>query len=110
MRSRDLNLFDVVHDGRHQWPVEFDSKNCASLADARFSNTLLTKVGDGGNSDVVHEVVAEVVTDALDSEGAQDGEGDHGPDVVDSRPSTLTLSQFVRVGSPLPPAGASRVL
>ena len=81
VRSGQLDLVDVVHDRRHQLAggVRFE-KLRALLQD--FVEDRVAQVGDGGETGVVDQVVAEVIAEPLDQEDRQDGEGDHGPDVV----------------------------
>ena len=65
-------------------PVECASKNSAPCF-CTFSKTVLRRFGDRGESDVVDQVVAEIIADALEEEDAEQRDGDHGPDVVDRR-------------------------
>ena len=82
VRGRQLDLFDVVHDGRHQAAggVRFEERRI--LAQDAVEH-LLAQVGDGRESDVINEVIAEIIADALDEEDAQQPARHHGPDVVD---------------------------
>ena len=45
----------------------------------------LPQIGDRGQADIVDQVVAEVIADALEGEYAEDADGHHGPDIVDRR-------------------------
>ncbi len=55
----------------------------------------LTKVGDGGESDVVHKIIAEVIAQAFDEKDAEDGDSHHSPNVVDGSGNELLQINFV---------------
>ncbi len=77
-----MNFFDVVHDGRHDAAGGVRLEELGVLAED-FVEDGLAHVGDGGDSDVVYEIVAAIVGQAFDEEDGEDGDGDHGPDVAD---------------------------
>src|SRR6266852_812223 len=81
MRGGNLNLFDVVHDGRHQLAGGMGFKELRALPHHLVEDAV-AKIGDGGHPDVVHQVVTEVVADAFDREHGHDGECHHRPEVV----------------------------
>ena len=56
--------------------------------------SLLAKVGDGGEADMVDEVVTGVVGDAADEEDEENGDGDEGPDIGDGQGNELVEIQM----------------
>src|SRR5260370_4099516 len=67
VRGRDLDLFDVVHDGGHQ-PARGGGLVELRVLPEDAVEDRLAEVGDGGEADVIDQVIAEVIADALDRE------------------------------------------
>ncbi len=60
VRSGHLDFFDIVHDGRHYAAGGVGFEEVRVLPQHAIEHRL-AQVGDGGESDVVDEIVAEVV-------------------------------------------------
>ncbi len=92
MRDGDLDFFDVIHDGRHQAAGRVRLEELRALLDD-FIEDGVTQVSDGGEADIVDEVIREVVANTFDEEYGEDGERHHGPDVVDPARNELVQVQ-----------------
>src|SRR6266436_9097481 len=60
VRRGYLDLFEIDHDGRHQAPGGIGFEEMRILTQHAIEN-FLAEIGDGGESDVVHHVVAKIV-------------------------------------------------
>ena len=92
VRGRDLNLFDVVHDGRHQLAGRMRFEELGALAHD-FLEHAVTQVRHRGNADVVHQIVAEVVADSLHQEDRRDPDRDHRKYVMDAETARNQIGQ-----------------
>src|SRR6185437_11030122 len=81
MRGRDLNFFDVVHDGRHHASGRIRFEELRILPQDAIED-LLPQIGDSGNAHVVNQIIAGVVAQSLHEKDEQDGNRDHHPDVM----------------------------
>ena len=88
VRRRHLDLFNVVHDGRHETSRRGGFKKLRILAQDAIENAL-AQVRYRGEADVVDQVVSKVIADALEDISAQDPGRDHGPNVVYGRRDKL---------------------
>src|SRR5579875_2652825 len=80
--DRDLDAVDVVHDGGHDAAGSLTFEEGRALAQDAVED-FLAEIHDGGDADPVDEVIAQVIANAFGEEAGEEGEGDHGPDVVD---------------------------
>ena len=82
MRGSHLDLFDVVHDGRHHAAggVGFEEMGVLPQHLVEYG---LAQIGDRRDADIVDEIVAEIIARPFDDERGDDGDGHHGPDVMD---------------------------
>ncbi len=81
VRRGYLDLFEIYHDGRHQAPGGIGFEEMRILAQHAIEN-FLAEIGDGGESNVVHHVVAKIVAKPFHQKYSQNRDRDHSPHVV----------------------------
>ena len=52
------------------------------LAEDAIENAL-AQIGNGGETNEIDKIIAEIIANTFDAEDEDDAEGNHGPDVVD---------------------------
>ena len=80
LRSCELNLVDVVDDGRNQGPRRVLLEEGHRAAQHR-AVKLVAQVGDDPEARVVDQVRPGIKADALDDRGRHQGNGHHGPGI-----------------------------
>ena len=77
--SGHLHLIDIVHDGRHQLAGGMRFKEFGALFEHLVEHRV-AQIGDRREAGVADQVVAQIIANAFDEEGGEDGDRDHGPD------------------------------